>query len=681
MKTLLLILIPCVAFAGTEPINVNTTDGHVKATSSGVGPSPKPFNFSDVHTAGILLKEHGDVNITSPTDAQVLTYDSGTSKWKNEDVGGGGIGTLKDVTVEDNSGFSGGGIPSMSNVVTLTPDNNLFELYDGGSDQAVLKLKTVTGSALTKTDDTNITLTLGGSASTSLVNAASLTLGWTGTLSQARGGFGKSTASTTDGQIPIGKTSDGTWNVNTITAGTGISVTNGAGVITIANTGAVSTGNLTDVGTDGLVVTGGTGAVVGSGTSLAQHVSDASHNGYLSSADWTTFNGHSTVTPAALTKTDDTNVTLTLAGTPATSLLQATSITAGWTGTLAAGRGGTGVSSLGNLTKSDDTNVTLTLGGTPTGALITSASIAAGWTGTLSQARGGFGKSTASTTDGQIPIGKTSDGSWNVNTITAGTGISVTNGAGAITITNNGVTSSEVSDTAFASSWNGVTTTAPSKNAVYDEIHLFDTSDDGTIINAGTGFRIGGAAASGKILVGNGTNYVASTPTFPNSSATTRKIIVSDGTNWTASTETYAVPGTSGNLLTSNGTNWTSAAAAAQTHAVTFVVDGSGAVLTTGTKSYTKIPYGGTLTGWLLIGSPSGSVTIDIFRAADGAGLPVTSIIGGSGTKPALSSAVENSSTSFTSWTSTTLTAKDNMAISLSGITTTTYCALTLYYQ
>jgi len=116
-------------------------------------------------------------------------------------------------------------------------------------------------------------------------------------------------------------------------------------------------------------------------------------------------------------------------------------------------------------------------------------------------------------------------------------------------------------------------------------------------------------------------------------------------------------------------------------HSVTFVVDGSGSVLTTGTKAYTKIPYGGTLQGWTLIGSPSGSITIDIFRAADAAGLPVISIIGGSGTKPALASAVENSSTSFTSWTSTTLTAKDNMAISLSGITTTTYCALTLYFQ
>lgn len=53
-----------------------------------------------------------------------------------------------------------------------------------------------------------------------------------------------------------------------------------------------------------------------------------------------------TITPAALTKTDDTNVTLTLGGTPATALLQATSLTLGWTGTLSVSRGGTGVGSV-----------------------------------------------------------------------------------------------------------------------------------------------------------------------------------------------------------------------------------------------------------------------------------------------------------------------------------------------
>lgn len=50
-------------------------------------------------------------------------------------------------------------------------------------------------------------------------------------------------------------------------------------------------GNLTDAGTDGIVVTGGSGAVVGSGTSIAQHVADTTHNGYLASTDWNTFNG------------------------------------------------------------------------------------------------------------------------------------------------------------------------------------------------------------------------------------------------------------------------------------------------------------------------------------------------------------------------------------------------------
>ena len=48
--------------------------------------------------------------------------------------------------------------------------------------------------------------------------------------------------------------------------------------------------------------------------------------------------GTSTVTPSALTKTDDTNVTITLGGAPNTALLAATSITLGWTGTLADSR-------------------------------------------------------------------------------------------------------------------------------------------------------------------------------------------------------------------------------------------------------------------------------------------------------------------------------------------------------
>lgn len=64
-----------------------------------------------------------------------------------------------------------------------------------------------------------------------------------------------------------------------------------------------------------------------------------SGGGLLAPMTWATV---LTNTPAALTKTDDTNVTLTLGGTPATALLQATSLTLGWTGSLSVARGGTG---------------------------------------------------------------------------------------------------------------------------------------------------------------------------------------------------------------------------------------------------------------------------------------------------------------------------------------------------
>ncbi len=60
----------------------------------------------------------------------------------------------------------------------------------------------VTGYALTKTDDTNVTLTLGGSHTTALVNPASITVSWSGQLSVPRGGTGL--ASVTANRVPYG---------------------------------------------------------------------------------------------------------------------------------------------------------------------------------------------------------------------------------------------------------------------------------------------------------------------------------------------------------------------------------------------------------------------------------------------------------------------------------------------
>lgn len=137
----------------------------------------------------------------------------------------------------------------------------------------------VVPAALTKIDDTNVTLTLGGTPATSLLQATSLTLGWTGTLA--------------DGRIA----SAATWN-------------------------GKQTGNLNLTALSGLTYVSGSPLI----KMTAANTFGLDSTAYLSN------------TPAALTKTDDTNITLTLGGTPASSLLQAVSLTLGWTGTLADAR-------------------------------------------------------------------------------------------------------------------------------------------------------------------------------------------------------------------------------------------------------------------------------------------------------------------------------------------------------
>lgn len=180
--------------------------------------------------------------------------------------------------------------------------------------------------------------------------------------------------------------------------------------VTVASNGAVSlAGSLTVTGT----VSGpGSGLTALNATNLASGtVPDARFPATLpavSGVNLTNLNmgaaasgtlavgrgGTGVTSLGTISRTDDTNVTLTLGGTPANSTIQNVSFTMGWTGQLAVARGGTGVSSLGNITRVDDTNVTLTLGGTPTGAVINSTSFTLGWTGVLSVARGGTGQST-----------------------------------------------------------------------------------------------------------------------------------------------------------------------------------------------------------------------------------------------------------------------------------------------
>ncbi len=267
-------------------------------------------------------------------------------------------------------------------------------------------------------------------------NIAGLATANSSILSTTVAGVPVWSSSLSDGQLLIGVTG-GTPITGTLTAGTGISISNGAGSISISTTGAV-------------------------------------------------------VTPAALTRVDDTNVTLTLGGTPATAVLQATSITAGWTGQLSLTRGGTAASltaSNGGIVYSNATTLAILAGTATAGRVLQSgASAAPTWsTPTYPSASGSVGTIlrsdgtnniyststfadtyaastllysngantvtglatansavlrtnatgvpgwSASMTNGQLIIGSTG-ATPTAATLTAGSGISITNGAASITV-------------------------------------------------------------------------------------------------------------------------------------------------------------------------------------------------------------------------------------------------------
>ena len=200
-----------------------------------------------------------------------------------------------------------------------------------------------------------------------------------------------------------------TWSA--VTVGTGLSFSGGNLTCTVSTTGfaplasPVFTGdpqaptpatadNDTSIATTAFVKAQGylignqnvtlTGDVTGSGaTSIAATLATVNPN--VGTFQGLTVNAKGLVTAAvnqgyltgpaaALTAVNDTNVTLALGGTPATALLQATSITVGWVGTLPAARLNANVVQA----VANDTNVT---------GSIAAQTLTLGWAGTLANAR------------------------------------------------------------------------------------------------------------------------------------------------------------------------------------------------------------------------------------------------------------------------------------------------------
>lgn len=221
---------------------------------------------------------------------------------------------------------------------------------------------------------------------------------------------------------------DGAGGCSNVTIGTGLSFSGGS----LSNTGAGS-GTVTSVGLTLPNIFSVTGSPVTTSGTLAGSLISETANTFLASpngssgtptfrgivaADVPTLNQSTTGNAATVT----TNANLT---GPITSTGNATSIAA---------QTGTGTTF---VMQASPTLTTPNLG-TPSAGVLTSATglpLTTGITGTLAPAHGGTG-ATGVPTNGQIPIG---NGTVYVPaTITAGTGVTVTNGSGSITIAASG---------------------------------------------------------------------------------------------------------------------------------------------------------------------------------------------------------------------------------------------------
>ena len=424
---------------------------------------------------------------------------------------------------------------------------------------------TGTGDVVLSTSPTLVTPLLGTPTSGVMTNCTGLplTTGVTGTLAVANGGTGQTTY--TNGQLLIGNTTGNTLTKATLTAGTGITITNGTGAISIA---AINNGTVTSVAMSvpsflsvaGSPITGsGTLAVTLSGTALpvanggTGGTTQATARSGIGAGTVNSVAGTGTVNGLTLTGTVTTSGSLTLGGT-----LSGVSLTTQVSGTLPIANGGTGSTST------------------------TYCSLSTNVTGTLPVANGGTGVATTPT-NGQLLIGNGTN--YSVATITAGSGVTVTNSAGGITIAATG-SGGTVTSVAGTGTVNGLTLT-------------------GTVTASGS-LTLGGtlsgvsltSAVTGTLPIGNGGTGITSTPT-------NGQLMIGNGTGYTAAT-----------ITAGSGVSVTNSAGG-----ITIAATGGGGTVTSVSGS------GGT-TGLTLAGGPitgTGTLTIAGTLAVANGGTGATS--------------------------------------------------------
>ena len=428
------------------------------------------------------------------------------------------------------SGTTGGA----RNLIFGSGANNpkLYIVSNGCADAVTVKNTTGTGIAV-PAGKTMWVYNDGTDVIDVVTHLTSLTLG--SALPVASGGTGQNTY--TNGELLIGNTTGNTLTKATLTAGSGVTVTNGGGSITISATGAG--GTVTSVngsgGTTGLTLAGG--PITASGTLTLGGTLGAANGG----------TGQNTYTNGQLLIGNTTGNTLTKA-----------TLTAGSGVSITNGTGSITISSTGL----GGTVTSVNGAGGTTGLTLTGGPITASGTltlgGTLAVANGGTGQNTY--TNGELLIGNTTGNTLTKATLTAGSGITITNGTGAITISATGAGGSVTSVNG-----SGGTTGLTLTGGPITTTGTLTLGGTLAVANGGTG-----ATTLTGYVKGSGTSALTASATIPTSDLSGAIAVANGGTGLTTFTaannaifSTSSSALTAGTLpITAGGTGATSASAA-----------------------------------------------------------------------------------------------------------------------
>ena len=138
-----------------------------------------------------------------------------------------------------------------------------------------------------------------------------------------------------------------------------------------------------------------------------------------------------------------------------------------------------------------------------------------------------------------------------------------------------------------------------------------------------------------------------------------------------------------------NGTAWEAYSGAGGSGAprivgIGMVIDGGGAVITSGVKGFLEVPFAGTITAVTLLSTDAavtaGSIVVDLWKAAYASYPPMVANTITASAKPTLSSAIKSRDTTLAGWT-TAIAAGDILGISVSSAALVTRVALSLTVQ